>query len=105
MSKVEAFLAQVKAREEKATAGPFYPDPRPRTSDNILVSDKGKIGFFEHHADAEFIVHARSDIPRLVKMVEAALAFVAPCMCRRGFESCGSCAFRRELDRLAGEKT
>lgn len=53
-------------------------------------------------ADAAFIAHARTDIPRLVAMVEAALALHGPCNCDRHHQyTCGLCELRSELDRLA----
>lgn len=60
------YLQEIKAREQAATAGPWY-------ADGWAMWDDDLDGFVELHdtdPDARFIAHARTDIPALVAEVE-----------------------------------
>ena len=69
-------LAEVRARAEKATKGPWkYPH---RDCPGVVMSPRGCLwnpdrGEINDPADAEFIGHAREDVPRLVAFAEAVL--------------------------------
>lgn len=69
-------LAEIKARAEKATPGPWeYTD---NGFDGCISSKDGDFliggepceGRIEHDANTEFICHARTDIPALISEVE-----------------------------------
>lgn len=75
------YLAEIKAREQAATPGPwvaesYYPEHisepvpkfrRVKNSEDNIVSD---LSFSFQRSDANFISHARADIPALVAEVE-----------------------------------
>lgn len=124
--KLEEFLAQVKAREEKATAGPWDYEPTYVYSGKIhrvkLPFPEGQSHTFyscgdgkRANEDAEFIAHARTDIPRLVKMVEETRSMLKAKGCDDSpawsagtsatvthLHGCFRCALMAELDRIAG---
>jgi len=65
---IEKELNEIKARCDKATAGPWVGDEK----FGDVVSDVGKTGIAETclRADTVFIAHTRSDVPALVAEVE-----------------------------------
>jgi hypothetical protein len=111
---LDKYLLEVREREGKATAGPW----KHAVGTRYIVSDA--IGGDRCHlpsegicrvskwsnevdlAEIEFIAHARTDIPRLVKMVEVA-RFAMKRACG-GCAYCTLCSALAELDRLAGSE-
>lgn len=105
-------LNEIEARANAATEGPWmgirYPD-------GFLGRVIGGNGFgvaedFPDDADAEFIAHARTDVPALVAVARFALSQHAP----DGYGNCGPCddatgedgwpcSTVREIHRLLGE--
>ena len=69
-----AELTQMKERAEKATGGPWEHDVWSNAITNdggsvdIISNVDGQISVYDN--DAEFIAHAREDVPRLVAEVE-----------------------------------
>ena len=66
-------LADIKAREAAATAGPWHIDEQ-----GLFIWDKCIAGIttffelrFDNDADAEFIAYARTDVPRLIADLRA----------------------------------
>lgn len=82
--KVTAELAAIKERVAKASPGPWATDTdhgqdvdgEPFTFDAVVGPD-GQMAM-ETVADLEFAAHAREDVPRLVKALEAALSHHDP---------------------------
>jgi hypothetical protein len=80
---VDKFIAEVKARAEKATPGPWHQWDKdwvvsPVPSQEIPGCNEGTaytVGK-NQSADAEFIAHARTDVDHLVAMVEAVLPYL-----------------------------
>lgn len=83
-------LEEIKARAEKATPGPWMKDPdepvhimkpdKPGFSwDGTVVAtlQRDDFGLFEE-ANADFIAHARTDIPKLLAALEAVEAHHQP---------------------------
>jgi hypothetical protein len=68
MSEARVDLAAIKARADAATEGPWAPDR------NGVHNQRGEcVALTYHankHADAEFIAHARADVPALFAEVE-----------------------------------
>lgn len=89
------YLAEIKARIEKAPAGPWRAYPNPMRSDGLFVAqdkpiepyegtkdiygnpqypavprDAWGLGMQVEHGAANFIAHSRTDIEKLVKIVE-----------------------------------
>lgn len=68
-------LDAIAARADAATAGPWFPDYDPRDDGaDQVVTERLTIAFMatpkvRHERDAEFIAHAREDVPRLVAEV------------------------------------
>ena len=107
-------LNEIEARANAATEGPWmgirYPD---WFLGRVIVS--GELGVciaedFPDDADAEFIAHARTDVPALVSVARFALSQHAP----DGHGNCGPCddatgedgwpcSTVREIHRLLGE--
>lgn len=69
MSDLQDALAQIKARAENATEGPWEV-----LKERVVTEDMDLITPRLHWApDAEFIAHARTDVPRLVEAIEAVM--------------------------------
>lgn len=60
-------LAVIKERAEKATPGPWYSDYASRP---YVMAEHTPVADVATDADADFIVHARTDVPALVAEVE-----------------------------------
>jgi hypothetical protein len=128
MTPLDEFLASVKERAEKATPGPWksYREsmgpgsaiPNGKCFIVHVLPDGEEIGFCDvqdaGNRDAPFIAHARSDVDRLVAMVEAGqklsrgIAAEYADQTQGPSETLGKIAMRAEeydaeLDRLAGE--
>lgn len=83
---LESFISQVKAREAKTTQGPwaldsmgmfvFGPDMEMIASEGIIGAEYGNTIIrgagrgLPMASNADFIAHARTDIPTLVRLVE-----------------------------------
>ena len=80
--KLENYLREVDDRARKATGGPWVAlagglhkhhvgGPGKRTKDGMFIADVGD------HADSildkEFIAHSRQDIPKLIRLLKAAM--------------------------------
>jgi hypothetical protein len=83
-------LAAIRARAEAATEGPWWGGGSNRRRDAVglvgRLSDRGTgnaiavlngVGM-DRVADAQFIAHARTDVPKLVEALEAVLAIHKP---------------------------
>lgn len=72
-------LAQIAARADATTDGPWGVDgaAHPGPDDSLVVyplEDGGAVAYVQPlHADAEFIAHARADVPALVAALRAVL--------------------------------
>ena len=69
-------LDEIQARADKATEGPWEADHS--EENNSAVKPVGAdwidgVAFAGLEADAEFIAHARTDVPRLVAAIQAVL--------------------------------
>lgn len=76
MSATDDYLAEVEQREQAATPGPWLPDGLDINGDYFVrtgYTSASDVGFTE--SDAEFIAHARTDVPRLVEALRGALAW------------------------------
>ncbi|GAB2696663.1 hypothetical protein [Kitasatospora kifunensis] len=75
--------AAIRAREQAATPGPWTVEwDHDDVSDQPFPVSLGPIGYLEHHgerdvADAEFIAHAREDVPLLLAEVDRLRAELA----------------------------
>ena len=100
-------LDAIKARAEAATDGPWLVDPHADSENGAGICNESDavigggmegnypcspVGVYEE-ADAQFIAHARSDVPALVAAVQAVLA-QHKCVesWRSGVYQCGHCA-------------
>lgn len=67
-------LAEIRARAERATEGPWVQLPPwetvPATTPSIISPNGDIADRIEAEADAEFIAHAREDVPYLLDEVE-----------------------------------
>ena len=83
MTPLQQLIDEMKARAEKATPGDWYWDPR---GANWLMSAIKTVLSASHDGnyasnvsikkeDAEFIAHARTDFPRVLKALELALKY------------------------------
>ena len=98
-------LDEIEARANAATEGPweagercvFTLDGAPVVSDDVVHYERGMAGEGVCHGeDAEFIAHARADVPALVAALRAVLAIHTPvdrgratacCTCEQWIES------------------
>ena len=65
------YLAEIKAREQAATRGPWEMSNEPKGSGFFgTIHGKAGVSFSGNRADNEFIAHARTDIPALLAEVE-----------------------------------
>lgn len=78
-------LQDIKARAEAATAGPWHVDEQEQTVratdpvNGFIMFDRSSNiheEWEEDKVDAEFIAHARTDIPKLVAALEAVTNYV-----------------------------
>lgn len=117
MTAADKFLAEVRARSVAATPGPWESfDSGPWGGEGAGVAIGPNVyDWFTTAAptteqranDSHFIAHTRTDVDRLVAMVEAARkALDESCDDRHGCgpttRHCPSCVAKRELDRIAG---
>ena len=69
-------LAAIRARVDAATDGPWLLEPGSRSIANAagqrIVASVGASGSWPSPADAEFIAHAREDVPTLLRLLRAA---------------------------------
>lgn len=78
------YLDEVDARAEAATEGPWVPYSTGSSPMDNYVTTPGLDGVAMHYAlawkpgDAEFIAHARQDLPALSKALRAVLAMHIP---------------------------
>jgi hypothetical protein len=84
--KIAEWIAEAKARAEAATPGPWTRDKPPRDEDGwvtgmLVAGTPGKNGIYANppggsfpSADANFIAAARTDTPRLIALLEEAIA-------------------------------
>ena len=80
-------LQEIQARCEAATAGPWH-----REGDAIAETDNYELGVVPYLPDAEFIAHARTDVPALVAALRELRAVARAvtgwratcCICRTG---------------------
>ena len=113
MTELEKYLAEVKARAEAATPGPWQ-----RGGSGTVIADVGgdsafdiiateDVGLCKDFENTEFIMHARTDVDRLVAMVEAARAgLIAVAGPQRGeYVDRNAREALAELDRLAAGGT
>lgn len=85
MSDLEAYLKEVSSREKAATNGPWkaYPHGEPKhpnysSCDRLEAGEKGIVAMLEGfcapacsgQCDIQFIAHARTDIPKLLAIIE-----------------------------------
>jgi len=121
---LEKYLAEVKKRAEAATPGPWQ-----RGGSGTVIADVGgdisfdviapnDIGVSKELENREFIIHCRTDIPRLVEMVETVISahysygFICN-VCQGGSvtgarkhtQECWIAKMEAELDRLAAGGT
>lgn len=119
---VAAWLAEVKERAEAATAEPWYAEPNTaagrvwvaigrkhfpdadmeplfnfRSHDRTgnLDNPEAVAAYRQREADAAFVVSARTDVPRLLAAVEAALGHHVPAViedARPPFRYCDTCS-------------
>jgi hypothetical protein len=71
---MEQRIAEIRARVEKATPGPWEPVPDgcaacTETEWDVDPLEIGCHGMFAHFIDADFIAHAREDIPYLLSLL------------------------------------
>lgn len=59
-------LQAIKERAEKAMPAPWHTN----SENEILIDNDGRLGKMIRGYDAEFIVHAREDIPTLIAEIE-----------------------------------
>lgn len=65
------YLAEIKARDQAATPGPWKMENKPKGSGFFgTIHGKAGVSFSGNRADNEFIANARTDIPALVEEVE-----------------------------------
>ena len=62
----EQRLQEIKERAEKAMSAPWHTNSK----NEILIEDDGRLGKMIRRYEAEFIVHAREDVPALVAEIE-----------------------------------
>lgn len=86
-------LESIRARVEAATPGGWHRLPPPTADDKragVVLRDEGfvepvaytaAVTFDQRHADAAFIARARTDIPALLAVAEAAKAVEASTVC------------------------
>jgi hypothetical protein len=79
MTDLSALLAPVRARAEAATEGPWeierYPHGGGRIWKKLHSGNRSLIAdTFDGAGNREFLFHARSDVPRLLKAIEAVAA-------------------------------
>lgn len=104
MVSVDKYLAEVKVRAEKTTKGEWHWKAASPSTARVWADSAPVINEKIYLGDAEFIAHARTDIPRLVAMLEATRQALSDCW----HENCFSDVERRineafaELDRIAG---
>lgn len=76
MSKLKKYLKAVEERAAKATTGPWryndcYRIIERGDEERIVTCDGGYFtGASKKEDDAEFIAHSRTDIPRLIKIID-----------------------------------
>ena len=95
---IETRLAEIRARVENATPGPWEAIP---TADNAVVADDGD-GYWtdvadriETEADAEFIAASRTDLPALLAAVEAVRELHQPVEVEPSETICAGCSTLR----------
>jgi len=67
----QKYLAEIKAREQAATPGPWRVIPNSSCAYSIFnTTHTVKMGSMYLNFDAQFIAHARTDIPALIAEVE-----------------------------------
>lgn len=94
-----AELTQMKARAEKATAGPWYS----HVDGTVFLKHTQEIADVwtdNEEADAAFIAHAREDVPRLVAEVEHLSALLRQRDRQLEGERKGSQRVQAEVERL-----
>ena len=80
-------LDEIEARAEAATAGPWGHEPPPGPGEDPMRAicvypeeDGGALAYVQPlAADAEFIAHARTDVPALTNGLESVLDYVDRC--------------------------
>lgn len=90
MSELTARLAEIRARAEVATEGPWIVDPdesrgvmhpdKPDGFDGVMIAylTDHDAGMFPREHNGAFIAHARQDVPQLVKALQAVLEVHSP---------------------------
>lgn len=74
MTKLETYLAEIEARCEKATPGPWSNDVDwDFVCQEPFDENKKAIASDCHRLNSDFIAHARTDIPRLLAALEKAI--------------------------------
>lgn len=74
-----ARLREMKERAEAATRGPWARGPQVRGQTPDVVDAQGQIvhyGLWWDDGDADFIAHARNDVPALLDALDGIIAFV-----------------------------
>lgn len=86
--KLEKYLKEVKERSDAATEGPWWPTLR-----TVITMDSNDLEYDipDSRGDAEFIAHARTDIPVLLDMLNIFVGEDA-CICEE---------IKEELENLA----
>ena len=93
-------LDEIKARAAAATEGPWVNDsteigrPFPGTDTiDVWVAESCHPNGdgIDGEADAEFIAHARTDVPRLVAALESVLELHQPYITRSAWQTCNEC--------------
>lgn len=98
-------LAEIKARAEAATEGPWehvrdsneHLADCPPTYESLVTADNGYVAVLDWgntstSPDAEFIAHARTDVPALVAALEAVLALHSRVFDMNNTPTCRECA-------------
>jgi len=95
MTDLETLLHEIRERADKATEGPWSNLDEPGELHSCVLAEPCGDPFhiamqITRPEDEDFIAHARTDVPRLVKALEVALNFIDHlhnCI----DEPCGSC--------------
>lgn len=87
-------LDEIKARAEAGTSG-LWVNPHgamEKYGYEFINSPSGIVASkIDNHANAEFIAHARTDVPALVEAVEAVLELHQPYITRSAWQTCNEC--------------
>jgi hypothetical protein len=87
-------LDEIKARAEAGTSG-LWVNPHgamEKYGYEFINSPSGIVASkIDNHANAEFIAHARTDVPRLVAALESVLELHQPYITRSAWQTCNEC--------------